>query len=65
VASTTPDRLATDAIHRGRAVATVEAFLQAVYCPKHPKNAWLFLKKEVEDVNKAQSMTSYAADDKY
>jgi hypothetical protein len=63
MASPTPERVATDAIHKGRAIATVEAFLQAANCPQHTKNAWLYLKKKLEEEKTTKGMMPNTAQD--
>ncbi len=50
-----PKPTSTDSIHTQRALATVEAFLQASNHPKHTKNAWLYLKNLLQKLNITQS----------
>jgi glutathione S-transferase len=54
IAYPTSDGMATDAIYKGRAIVTVEAYLQAANCPQHIRNAWLYLRKGLEEVNTAK-----------
>jgi hypothetical protein len=44
-----------------RALATVEAFLQASGCPEHNKNAWLYLKKAIQALSTTQNPSATSA----
>ncbi len=44
-------------------LATVEAFLQASGCPEHTRNAWLYLKKAIQELSTTQSPSATSAHD--
>ncbi len=47
--------IAANAIHKDRAIATVETFFQAANCPQTTKNALLYLKKGQQETAPASS----------
>ncbi len=49
--STSPEPTSLDPIHTEKALATVEAFLQASNCPEYTENAWLYLKKGILELS--------------
>jgi hypothetical protein len=54
-ASPSPEPASFDPIHTQRALATVEAFLQTSTCIEYTKNAWLYLKKCMQELSISQS----------
>lgn len=59
-----PENTSTNSIQTQRAIATVEAFLQASSCPEHTKNAWLTLKKAIQELSTTKSTSVTPAQDK-
>jgi hypothetical protein len=53
-----PEPSPVDTVHTKRALATVEAFLQASSCPDHTKNAWLYLKNGLKTLSAPQSFSA-------
>ncbi len=53
----------TNPVLTQRVLATVEAFLQASGCPEHIKNAWLYLKKTIQELSTTQSPSATSAHD--
>ncbi len=49
--SPSPEPTSQDPVLTQRALATVEAFLQASNCPEYTKNTWLYLKKEITELS--------------
>ncbi len=62
--SPSPEPTTADSIHTQRAMATVEAFLQASNCPEFTKNAWLFLKKNLLELSITQNTRTATTEDK-
>ncbi len=53
----------TDPIHTQRAILTEEGFLQAADCPVHTKNAWLYLKKALNELSTSPRTPPTSAED--
>jgi hypothetical protein len=49
--SHSPEPTVNDPIYTKRARLTVEAFLQGSSCPEYIKNAWLYLKKAINELS--------------
>ncbi len=62
--SPSPEPSSTDSIHTQRALATVEAFLQASNSPEYKKTAWLYLKKCLQELTRTHSTPTPPAHDK-
>ncbi len=52
--SPSPEPSSTNSIHTQRALATVEAYLQASNCPEYTKNAWLHLEYSLQKLSTTQ-----------
>ncbi len=63
MSSPPPGHTPTDLIHTQRAILTVEGFLQAADCPVHTKNAWLYLKKALNELSTSPSTPTTSAQD--
>jgi hypothetical protein len=59
-----PEPTTADYIDTQRALATVEAFLQASNCPEVTKNAWLLLKKNQLELSITQNTCTTTTEDK-
>jgi hypothetical protein len=53
--SPSPEPASTDPVYTKRALATVEAFLQASNSPEYTRNVWLYLKKCLQELSRTQS----------
>ncbi len=62
--SPSPEPTTADSIHTQRAMATVEAFLQASNCLEFTKYAWLFLKKNLLELSITQNTCTTTTEDK-
>jgi hypothetical protein len=63
MSSTSPKPTPTNAIYIQRALLTVDGFLQAARCPGHPRNAWLYLKKAINELSTTSSTSTTFAQD--
>ncbi len=62
--SPSPEPTTANSTHTQRAMATVEEFLQASNCPEFTKNAWLFLKKNLQELSITQNICTTTTEDK-
>ncbi len=63
MSSPPPGLTPTNHIHTQRAILTVEGFLQADNCPVHTKNAWLYLKKILNELSTSPSTPTTSTQD--
>jgi hypothetical protein len=63
MSSPSPEPTLNDPIHTKRALLTVEASLQASGCPEYTKNAWLYLKKAINELCTTPSTPITSAQD--
>jgi hypothetical protein len=64
MSSPSPEPNPNEPIHLQRALMTVEAFLQASCCPEYTKNAWLYLKKAINELSTTPRTPTTLAQDK-
>jgi hypothetical protein len=50
-----PEPTPNNPIYTKRALLTMDAFLQASGCPEYTKNAWLYLKKAINELSTTPS----------
>jgi hypothetical protein len=63
MSSPSPEPTLTNLIHTQRAIITVEGFLKAAGCPVHTRNAWLYLKKALNELSTTPNTTATSAQD--
>jgi hypothetical protein len=63
MSSTSLEPTPIDPIHTQRALLTLEGFLQVASCPVHTRNAWLYLKKAINELSTTSSTSTTSAED--